>query len=263
MDRKIPFAIRQSDGQVVGVEDVPRGKAAQCICRSCKRPLIARQGDVNIWHFAHDFSGTTADLCRYSVFESIREAITWLLPQLDSIRVPGVGERPARQAVYNEVLQAKGVDACINIEKFRLLLWLDYPGRHWDGEESKLGNKTGLLSLSIDSLIGQGSERILSIGRLRRWLEEEDLAKRWIYHPLLTKKPMRHAPNRARDDLKFQRHDVISNNTHKSGDKEYRHRCVQCGNTWTGIAVVESATCNNCSTHLYVTSTPLTGGDKP
>lgn len=244
MDRKIPFAIRQSDRKIVGVEDVPRGKAAQCICPSCKRPLIARHGEVNIWHFAHDFSGTNPDLCSYSVFESIREAITWLLPQLDSIRVPGVGERPAKQVVYKEVLQAKGVDARINVGDFRLLLWLDYPGRHWGGEESKLGDKTGLLSLSIDRLIGQGSKRILSIGRLRLWMEEEDLAKRWIHHPLLPKKPLRHGPNRERDDLEFQ------------------HRCVQCGNTWIGIAVIGSATCNKCATHLFVTSTPRTDGDK-
>lgn len=244
MNLKIPFAIRQFDRQIVGVEDVPRGKAAKCVCPSCKRPLIARQGDVNTWHFAHDFSGTKADLCSYSVFESVREAIMWLLPQLDKIRVPGVGERPAKQVAYSEVLRADDVDARINVGDFRLLLWSDYPGRHWDGDESTLGDKTGLLAFLIDDLVGQRSKGILSIGRLRRWLEEEELAKRWIHHPVLSHHSLRNKVNQECDD------------------REFEHHCVMCNSIWTGGPGIGSATCNKCASHLYVTSTPRSDSGK-
>ncbi|MBL8484120.1 MAG: hypothetical protein JNJ60_18125 [Rhodocyclaceae bacterium] len=46
------FAIAK-DGQIVSVADVERGQACGCTCPACNAPLIARQGDVRVWHFAH------------------------------------------------------------------------------------------------------------------------------------------------------------------------------------------------------------------
>lgn len=40
-------------GDLVSIEDVPRGLACECACPSCNDPMIARQGDVRAWHFAH------------------------------------------------------------------------------------------------------------------------------------------------------------------------------------------------------------------
>jgi hypothetical protein len=47
------FGIDKS-GSVVSVQDVPRGKACECCCPVCGELLIARQGDVRVWHFAHE-----------------------------------------------------------------------------------------------------------------------------------------------------------------------------------------------------------------
>ncbi|WP_200374908.1 competence protein CoiA family protein [Thiocystis violacea] len=42
------------NGRVVSVQDVLRGKACECCCPVCGEMLIARQGDVRVWHFAHE-----------------------------------------------------------------------------------------------------------------------------------------------------------------------------------------------------------------
>ncbi len=53
-DARIPFAIRKSDHKFVEVSDVERGQQCGCICPSCNQSVIARQGNVNVWHFSHD-----------------------------------------------------------------------------------------------------------------------------------------------------------------------------------------------------------------
>lgn len=50
---RIPFGLRLVDQQFVDVADVPKGKQCGCICPSSRIPLIAQQGKVNRWHFAH------------------------------------------------------------------------------------------------------------------------------------------------------------------------------------------------------------------
>ena len=46
------FGVDQ-DGRIVSVEEVSRGKACECCCPECGEVLIARQGEVRAWHFAH------------------------------------------------------------------------------------------------------------------------------------------------------------------------------------------------------------------
>lgn len=45
--------MRESDGRMVHVNDVQNGRKCGCICPVCKSPLIARQGKIRTWHFAH------------------------------------------------------------------------------------------------------------------------------------------------------------------------------------------------------------------
>ena len=52
MKVKIPFA-RSTDGEIVTVDQVARGKACNCTCLICGMPMIARKGDEKIHHFAH------------------------------------------------------------------------------------------------------------------------------------------------------------------------------------------------------------------
>lgn len=43
-------------GEIRFVGDVPKGAACRCVCPTCASPLVARQGQENEWHFAHEAS---------------------------------------------------------------------------------------------------------------------------------------------------------------------------------------------------------------
>ena len=48
----VPFGV-DANGARVFVNDVPRGRACGAFCPACGAQLLARQGDVMSWHFAH------------------------------------------------------------------------------------------------------------------------------------------------------------------------------------------------------------------
>ncbi|MBD1389457.1 hypothetical protein IC617_08460 [Neiella sp. HB171785] len=54
MDVRLPAALSLDTGQLVDVNDVPRGRNCGCICPSCGQGLLARQGEWKAWHFAHE-----------------------------------------------------------------------------------------------------------------------------------------------------------------------------------------------------------------
>ena len=49
-----------SNGKLVHVDDVPKGKACGCFCPNCKGRLLARQGEKRKPHFSH-LSGTECE----------------------------------------------------------------------------------------------------------------------------------------------------------------------------------------------------------
>ena len=53
MATELPYGVN-SENRLVHVSDVPNGRACACDCPGCKAPLIARQGRIRVWHFAHD-----------------------------------------------------------------------------------------------------------------------------------------------------------------------------------------------------------------
>jgi len=57
----IPFGLRSADQRLVDVSEVPQGGGCGCICPSCRASLIARQGHIKQWHFAHDFRGVEGE----------------------------------------------------------------------------------------------------------------------------------------------------------------------------------------------------------
>ena len=54
------------NGRLVDVSEVERGVACGCVCPGCFTPLVARQGRVNVWHFAHDQLGGSVEGCTAS-----------------------------------------------------------------------------------------------------------------------------------------------------------------------------------------------------
>ena len=56
------------------VADVPRGLACGCFCRNCRAVLVARQGEENAWHFAHEQSQERPE-CRVGALNLLRRLI--------------------------------------------------------------------------------------------------------------------------------------------------------------------------------------------
>lgn len=49
---KLPFGLDENNN-LVHISDVKNGKACNCVCQSCKSPLIAAHGKINQHHFRH------------------------------------------------------------------------------------------------------------------------------------------------------------------------------------------------------------------
>ena len=87
----IPFALRESDRSLVGVDEVLAGRACGCICPSCGSRLLARRGLQRAWHFAHEPRAegqTTLCTCDFSWAVSVRQMARQLLPTLPELSLP-------------------------------------------------------------------------------------------------------------------------------------------------------------------------------
>lgn len=96
---KIPFGLRTSDSRMVDPTEVPNGDKCGCTCPGCDSPLIAKQGDVKEWHFAH---AKGAD-CANAVESALHRMAKQLIMELQQVYVPG--RLMERKAVgpYDEV----------------------------------------------------------------------------------------------------------------------------------------------------------------
>lgn len=212
----IPFGLRKSDGKFCDIADVPRGKKCGCICPSCKAPLIARQGKVKHWHYAHASRKVyeeTQNKCKYSFFvavrmmarQSIGEQIEISLPACEgevSEYVANYGRRLSER--FNVTKQQKITITNIEIERsflgipvdvygfvddFNFIVYFTHPGREIPHElQNPSDTKCGIIGVSLDhlySLCFVGGERSTKsyLGILNDFLMNNISAKQWIFHP--------------------------------------------------------------------------------
>ena len=87
----VPFGLHSDTKELLDVHDVPKGKGCACICASCGMPLVARQGPIRDWHFAHLSRGEGAAVqreCKYSFLVSVRLMAKQLLGKEMTVRLP-------------------------------------------------------------------------------------------------------------------------------------------------------------------------------
>jgi len=87
------FAAVDSGENIRFVGDVARGAACECFCPVCRSPVVAKQGAVLIWHFAHE-AGQERPECLPGSLNLLRRLAVQQLRQLASIPLP-----PSRLAV--------------------------------------------------------------------------------------------------------------------------------------------------------------------
>ncbi|WP_116812898.1 competence protein CoiA family protein [Steroidobacter cummioxidans] len=82
-DQYIGYGLNES-GELVHVDCVPRGKACGCCCVSCAEPLIAKQGEIRVHHFAHaqqnQCTGALETLLHRLAKEILSAASVFILP---------------------------------------------------------------------------------------------------------------------------------------------------------------------------------------
>ncbi|MGZ8182321.1 MAG: competence protein CoiA family protein [Methylobacter sp.] len=216
---KIPFGLRESDNALVDVYDVPNGKQSGCICPSCHTPLEARQGDINVWHFAHSSKKVyekTKNECEYSFYLSVRLMARQLIGKQIKLSLPECKgtieyyEGVLRFTQWKEFSVSKeqdiilddleventfsgvAVDLIGTIGEFKFVVYLTHPERNVpDNLFSPTDSKCGVIRILLDLLHTQ-FKTAKSDGKtyheiLTDFLTTDRKSKMWIYHPRFEK----------------------------------------------------------------------------
>lgn len=175
----IPFGLREENGEFVDVADVPRGKRCRCICPSCKTPLIARQGNVKEWHFAHasrSVYSKTEKECSFSFYVSVRmmarqvvrEQLEIIVPAYEDtiseyieeydeyISVPFTITEQQKVSLTNvsveKIFMEIPVDIVGKVGDFSFVIYFYHPGREIpEILYNPVGKKCGIVSISLES----------------------------------------------------------------------------------------------------------------
>lgn len=89
----IPFGWHTPSQRMVRPNQVARGQACECTCIACKARLIARQGPIRAWHFAH---GNDTN-CEHAAEAAIHRMAKQLVVDRGEIYVPA---REITRAIY-------------------------------------------------------------------------------------------------------------------------------------------------------------------
>lgn len=89
------FAV-DKDGRIRSVDEVSRGLACECRCPCCGEPVIARQGSIREWHFAHpsgaDCTGAAESALHLAAKQVLVDAQGVTLPEIHVTRSVCLGD---------------------------------------------------------------------------------------------------------------------------------------------------------------------------
>ena len=91
----IPFGWHAQSQRMVRPDQVARGQACECTCIACKARLIARQGSIRAWHFAH---GSDTN-CEHAAEAAIHRMAKQLVVDRGEIFVPA---REITRTIYGK-----------------------------------------------------------------------------------------------------------------------------------------------------------------
>lgn len=240
----IPFGLSTSNGSIVDVQSVSRGKDCKCVCPSCRTPLVARQGKENVWHFAHasrHVYDKTENECAFSFYLSVRfmarqlidgelplalpeltDHVSRYVEELGAIQemgysVPTASSIVLKQCRVEVMFRAVLVDIKGKVEDFDFVVYFLHPGRTIPPEFEKLnGEKVGVIAINLERLIAEfakASSRQESYAKVLTDFLRNDLpSKRWIYHP-------RHAALRKQAEEKLEQAVAQAIKSHKDNQE--------------------------------------------
>jgi len=212
--------LRVADDTFVDVCEVPNGNQCGCVCPSCHTPLKARQGDIKVWHFAHNSKNVhqqTKDVCEYSFYTSVRLMARQVIGNQIQLSLPGLTGKidyyqgirwaleckefkvtdPATVIIENldvdTTFSGAAVDIVGTIRDFQFVIYFSHPDRVVPESLFEPANpKCGILEISLHSLLSEFI-RLRAHNKTYReiltdFLKDDRGSKKWVYHPRFEKK---------------------------------------------------------------------------
>jgi hypothetical protein len=182
------------DGRIVHVSTVARGRACGCVCTSCGRPLIARQGPELTWHFAHE----TESSCRTAPETALHLLAKQVIADAREIWLPCVSIKAksgheykiveAERVVFESVLKEKDLGDVqpdlIGIVGERKI-FIEIAVTHFiksDKMEKIRARDAETIEINL-----QGLNRSIEEATLRENLCRDLERKEWIHHPIVAR----------------------------------------------------------------------------
>lgn len=107
----IPFGLHVPTQRMVTSREVANGRGCECVCIACGARLQARQGDIRIWHFAHD----EETQCQSAPEAAIHRMAKQLIVERGGLFLPGLersreihGKRRVWSEMISVTVQAEG-----------------------------------------------------------------------------------------------------------------------------------------------------------
>lgn len=272
----IPFAYLASTQELVDVADVPSGKGCQCVCPSCKIPLIAKKGEVKEWHFAHDsqfIDKEQTEPCDFSWAVAVKMMLKQLLMEGTEIvlpdyymELPSIGYKSTNQQVlitkssiaeyHNPILKEYGCDIVLEVEGKKLGLIFFLNKRKIKDEQMIDPHLVGLIGIDINSFAYDETGKAINHLRayLKLSLESHVRAKSWLYH----------ARQRSVIEKELQRQRTLKNVELSRDVRQGRNKalfttvekfqglwfCVACKHSYQGENIGLNP-CPKCNSHFY------------
>tara|TARA_Y100000296_G_scaffold76653_1_gene97484 strand:- start:5124 stop:6215 length:1092 start_codon:yes stop_codon:yes gene_type:complete len=208
----IPFGLHVPSASLTDVGSVEKGVQCDCICPSCKTPLIARQGEIKEWHFAHQSRSTEQETeapCEYSLAVSLRlmikqlfeEGAVFYLPEYKktfTVPIPGCFKpyqktvtisQEAKVQFDNVVIEYRKEEVLFDLVltkgKHKLFVYITYKGRPFPEKLIHHEQQDAIVEFNVLALFNAFSE--VKMGQykeiLATFLASSVEGKKWRNHP--------------------------------------------------------------------------------
>lgn len=198
---------------LLDVASVPRGRNCNCICPSCKTPLVARQGQVKEWHFAHQSRGVHAETrneCDYSFEMSVRlmlrqlssKGLRFKTPEFkDSISalsdvsyqshvidftVTVTSIIQLEDPIIGSFFSGVEVDVLGDVKGIPFVIYVTYEGREIpDTLRAPKTSRCGVVEVNLAGVASRFRQEKYGryIEALKTYIEQSTEGKHWVYHP--------------------------------------------------------------------------------
>lgn len=178
-------------GTIVSINEVANGRSCECVCFECSEPVIARQGHVRDWHFAHD-AGTPP--CELNPESLLHRFVKQVITEERALKVPPLPPRLAArfdpvarmisdgwlnfEATFEEVwMEGLRPDIVGVVGGEKVLIEVAYTHRCGYDKIEFLDAK-GWLTLEID--VGCFGSEEFDPSAVRHWLQSDIQQKEWL-----------------------------------------------------------------------------------